>query len=105
MSLDIIALFFSDGRKVKDVALGSEHTICLATDNTLWAWGWNEHSNTGIQSETDIFLPTLVPIPRSGTITHIFAGGAHNFIVADGKVIEPDDKMVDSESFISIDEN
>lgn len=99
-----MVLNFSDCRQVKDVALGSEHTICLATDNTLWAWGWNEHSNTGIQSDKNIFLPTFVPIQRSGTITHIFAGGAHNFIITDGKVIEPDDTG-DSESIISIDEN
>lgn len=71
------------GRQVKDVALGSEHTICLANDNTLWAWGWNEHCNTGIQSEGSIFKPTLVPVTMNNNevITQIYSGSAHNFIV------------------------
>lgn len=81
-------MFISDGRKAKDVALGSEHTICLATDNTLWAWGWNEHCNTGIPSERDIFLPTLVPIENKTIITKVFAGGAHNFIINDSKAVD-----------------
>ncbi|CAG4998038.1 unnamed protein product [Parnassius apollo] len=72
-----------DNRKVKDVALGSEHTICLSEDNTLWAWGWNEHANTGISLEPVISFPTIVPIKfnKDEIITQIYAGGAHNFIV------------------------
>ncbi|XP_072936974.1 secretion-regulating guanine nucleotide exchange factor [Epargyreus clarus] len=74
-----------DGRNVADVALGAEHTICLADDNTLWAWGWNEHSNTGTASEDYIFAPTLVPfdINDNTKITQISAGGAHNFVVTE----------------------
>ncbi|KAG6463353.1 secretion-regulating guanine nucleotide exchange factor [Manduca sexta] len=79
-----------DGRQVKDIALGSEHTICLATDNTLWAWGWNEHLNTGIKSadeEKYIGKPTLVPleINSNSIITQIYCGGAQNFIVTEEK--------------------
>lgn len=68
-----------------DIALGSEHTICLATDNTLWAWGWNEHCNTGLDLGDKIHQPTLVPIEidTSSVITQIYAGGAHNFIVTE----------------------
>ncbi|KAL4712992.1 hypothetical protein ACJJTC_012062 [Scirpophaga incertulas] len=75
-------------RTVKDVALGSEHTICLATDNTLWAWGWNEHANTGTNAEEKcIFSPVQVPIEIDDnyTILQIYAGGAHNFVVIDKK--------------------
>ncbi|CAK1602854.1 unnamed protein product [Parnassius mnemosyne] len=74
-----------DNRKVKDVALGSEHTICLSEDNTLWAWGWNEHANTGISLEPVISFPTIVPIKcnKDEIITQIYAGGAHNFIVTE----------------------
>ena len=67
------------------MALGSEHTICLATDNTLWAWGWNEHFNTGIDLGNQIVQPTLVPleIDKSSKITQIYAGGAQNFVVTE----------------------
>lgn len=71
--------------KVKDIALGSEHTLCLAEDNTLWSWGWNEHANTGISMEPVISIPTLVPFNYElDNITQIYSGGAHNFIVTKG---------------------
>lgn len=77
--------FVKDDRQIKDVALGSEHTICLAADNTLWAWGWNEHANTGTGSGDAVFHPTLVPLElnQTSTITQIYAGGGHNFMVTE----------------------
>lgn len=85
-------IFILEGRDVKDVALGSEHTICLATDNTLWAWGWNEHANTGTGGEEYIFQPTRVYIGGIGeaVITQVYAGGAHNFIYTNGKDVSFD---------------
>lgn len=73
-----------EGRHIKDVAIGSEHALCLATDNTIWAWGWNEHANTGINAtQLHISKPTLVPfnIESNFTITQLYCGSAHNFIV------------------------
>uniref|UniRef100_A0A1E1WS97 Uncharacterized protein n=1 Tax=Pectinophora gossypiella TaxID=13191 RepID=A0A1E1WS97_PECGO len=74
---------FTGDRQVKNVALGSEHTICLATDNTLWAWGWNEHANTGTDGGDCVSFPTRVPldIDTNTVITNIYAGGASNFII------------------------
>ncbi|XP_026488506.2 secretion-regulating guanine nucleotide exchange factor [Vanessa tameamea] len=73
-----------DDRQVEDVALGSEHTLCMATDKTVWAWGWNEHANTGLPyTEEFIRCPTQVPIVTKSKIKQIFAGGAHNFVVID----------------------
>ncbi|XP_026726909.1 ultraviolet-B receptor UVR8 [Trichoplusia ni] len=71
------------GRHVQDIALGSEHVLCLATDNSLWAWGWNEHYNTGMNTEDNRQLPTVVPLETNATITQIYAGGAFNFIVTE----------------------
>lgn len=70
------------------MALGSEHSICLATDNTLWAWGWNEHCNTGISSQDNILKPTLMPldISKNSLITQIYSGSAHNFIVVEESI-------------------
>lgn len=87
-----------DGREVKNVALGSEHTICLATDNTVWAWGWNEHGNTGTNKGDNVFIPTPVPIEMSSTtiITQVYAGGAQNFIVTECNDAEKSDKIEDN---------
>ncbi|OWR55345.1 putative Sergef protein [Danaus plexippus plexippus] len=79
----IIHINLPGGRQVKDIVLGSEHTVCLATDNTLWAWGWNEHGNTGTSLGDCIFQPVRVPIDSKIKISQIYAGSAHNFIVTD----------------------
>ncbi|GBP69986.1 Ultraviolet-B receptor UVR8 [Eumeta japonica] len=81
-------------RQPKDIALGSEHTICLATDNTFWAWGWNEHGNTGTGSDDAIFEPKLVQIElKTNVISQIYAGGGHNFIVIDETNVSPDEDI------------
>lgn len=88
-----------DGRQVKDVALGSEHTLCLATDNTLWAWGWNEHNNLGMKTEQEyVKTPTMVPLEAIGNVQIIalYAGGAHNFIVTEPIEKESDNKVKNS---------
>ncbi|CAK1544160.1 unnamed protein product [Leptosia nina] len=81
----IINITLPDKRQVKDIVLGSEHTVCLATDNTLWAWGWNEHANTGTSLGDFIFHPTCIPLKLEidSKITQIYAGGAHNFVVSE----------------------
>lgn len=75
---------FSDNRRVADIAIGSEHTLCLADDNMLWAWGWNEHANTGTNMKDDfVYLPTQVLLENHLNISKIYAGGAHNFVITD----------------------
>ncbi|XP_063376530.1 secretion-regulating guanine nucleotide exchange factor-like [Cydia fagiglandana] len=96
----IVKVNLPDNRMVQDIALGSEHTICLATDNTLWAWGWNEHANTGTDSGEHVFQPTqvLLNMKPNEKITQIYAGGAHNFIYIEDTKQEVDlvtEKSVD----------
>ncbi|KAM3964806.1 uncharacterized protein ACR2FA_001200 [Aphomia sociella] len=96
----IINVKLPDDRHIIDVALGSEHTICLASDNTLWAWGWNEHANTGTNLEDNVFVPTLIPIEGvNSQITGIYAGGAHNFVTIESEksvvTIESEKNFVD----------
>ncbi|VVD01437.1 unnamed protein product [Leptidea sinapis] len=79
---NIIHVQLPDKRQVRDVVLGSEHTICLADDNTLWAWGWNEHSNTGTKSGELVLCPTLIPVDIQIKVEKIFSGGAHNFMLS-----------------------
>lgn len=64
----------------------------MATDNTLWAWGWNEHCNTGIKSDSNILKPTLLPLDlsKNSIITQIYSGSAHNFIIIEESNVESD---------------
>jgi protein ATS1 len=32
---------------VREMAIGSEHAVCLTDDGTVIAWGWGEHGNCG----------------------------------------------------------
>lgn len=38
---------------VDDFAMGAEHGI-LKSNNAIYAWGWNEHRNCGIDSDDDV---------------------------------------------------
>ncbi|XP_013182917.2 uncharacterized protein LOC106143663 isoform X1 [Amyelois transitella] len=93
----IIKINLPDDREVKDVALGSEHTVCIATDNTLWAWGWNEHANTGTGTCDSVNTPTLVPLDiGANKISTVFAGGAQNFVIV---TLNTETKTISDETF------
>ncbi|XP_048485147.1 ultraviolet-B receptor UVR8 [Plutella xylostella] len=95
----LVNVSLPDDRQIKDIAIGSEHTICLAADNTLWAWGWNEHANTGTGSGDAVFHPTLVPIDTgdNSLIMRVYAGGGHNFVVTSKPVKEEENGASDCE--------
>lgn len=66
---------------VQKLSLGSEHSVCLAADGSVWAWGWNEHANTGTGGTFDnVKEPQSVKIDNN-SIVNIFSGAGHNFIV------------------------
>jgi alpha-tubulin suppressor-like RCC1 family protein len=44
----------------KAVAGGESHTIALASDKTLWSWGWNQNGQLGLNDYTSI----IITIPR-----------------------------------------
>lgn len=61
---------------------GSEHTLAVR-NNTLLAWGWNEHGNCA-SNEESVFEPQIVPIP-DGTISIIGAGCASSWVGIDSQ--------------------
>ena len=63
------------------VAAGSQHSLALKADGTVWAWGWGEFGQLGDGSATDRWMPVQVG-PLAGVIA-IAAGAAHCLALKD----------------------
>jgi prepilin-type N-terminal cleavage/methylation domain-containing protein len=72
------------------VAAGENHTIALASDGKLYAWGSNYVNQLGDGTDVDRESPDLVDMSgvlEGKTITQIVAGAEHNLVLAsDGTV-------------------
>ena len=67
----------------KTVSYGGIHTLAIQTDGTLWAWGYNNTGQLGINSSiaTDILSPTLVSGPIGASWAAIAAGAYHSLAI------------------------
>lgn len=45
------------------IAAGSEHSLVILQDGTVWAWGRNFHGQLGVGDTRDRALPTAVDVP------------------------------------------
>eukprot|EP00301_Raphidiophrys_heterophryoidea_P007638 c12928_g1_i4.p1 GENE.c12928_g1_i4~~c12928_g1_i4.p1 ORF type:complete len:611 (-),score=150.01 c12928_g1_i4:3-1784(-) len=48
---------------VVDVSCGSRHTIVLTDKGDVYVWGWNAFGQLGLNSFTNVFEPTRLPLP------------------------------------------
>ncbi|WP_027087936.1 fibronectin type III domain-containing protein [Cohnella panacarvi] len=72
---------------VKSVDAGSNFTIALKTDGTLWAWGSNECGIFGVSSPTRSYSRTPVQVKWLSDIVEVAVGDKHAIALgADGKV-------------------
>lgn len=70
-----------DGIDIVAVAAGDAHTLALASDGTIYSWGWNEEGQLGIGMAAYGYVPAKVyNIPR---ITAITAGYAYSVALAE----------------------
>jgi alpha-tubulin suppressor-like RCC1 family protein len=60
------------------VACGADHTIALANDGTVVAWGYNGYGQLGINSTATTYGYTPAKVLNLSGITAISAGGHHN---------------------------
>lgn len=68
---------FTYSQSAKDMTVGSEHGVLLDDQNCVYAWGWGEHGNCGLQSGNDL---TELFRTQQETVTLIFGGCATTFI-------------------------
>ena len=80
-----------DGKTIMQVAAGATHSLALATDGTIYAWGKNEYGQLG--NDSTINSPVPVAVKTTGTpmdgkkIIQIHAGYEHSLALAsDGTV-------------------
>jgi alpha-tubulin suppressor-like RCC1 family protein len=77
-------------RKAIAVAAGANHSLALASDGTLLAWGRNSSGQLGNNSTTQSTVPVAVTssgVLSGRTVVAIAAGGAHSLaLCSDGKV-------------------
>jgi alpha-tubulin suppressor-like RCC1 family protein len=78
------------GKTITAFAAGESHTLALASDGTVYAWGKNSHGQLGNNLTTDSHVPVAVDMSGvlSGkTITAVVAGAEHSIALAsDGSV-------------------
>jgi len=78
------------GKTITQVAAGSNHTIALASDGTVYTWGFNAVGQLGNGSVTDSNFPVAVDtsgVLSGKTITQVAAGYYHSIALAsDGTV-------------------
>ena len=78
------------GKTIKAVAAGGYHSIALASDGTVYTWGYNNYGQLGNNSTTQSTIPVAVYVSGvlSGkTIKAVAAGSYHSIALAsDGTV-------------------
>jgi alpha-tubulin suppressor-like RCC1 family protein len=74
------------------IAAGDGHTVALASDSTVWAWGWNSRGQLGDNTTTDRRAPVQVKDVAGtgvfGLVVGIGAGASHTLAIrASGGVV------------------
>jgi len=73
------------GLSVKAIAAGSEHSLALASDGTVWAWGRNREGQLG--DGTTINRSTPVQVGGLSGVVAVTAGNDHSLVLKrDGTV-------------------
>lgn len=84
--------------KIVDICCGSEHTLALTSDGSVWAWGWNEHGMCGVFCDeliqkidcnwSIVNKPKLIKIDNFDNLcrfnTRIGCGYGHSLLYFDG---------------------
>ena len=80
-----------DGKKIIQIHAGYEHSLALASDGTVYAWGRNNYGQLGKNDATDAHIPAAVRTlgtPMAGKIiVQLAAGNSQSIALAsDGTV-------------------
>ena len=65
---------------LRSLAAGSEHFLGLSWTNEVFAWGWNEHGNCGVEDLRDVTYLNKLSLPKDEKPTFIAAGCGTSFI-------------------------
>ena len=77
------SIYSGNGLQVKALAAGSDYTLALMSDGTVWAWGDNSYGQLGDGTTVSRFVPEQVPGLKN--VVAIAAGRLHTVaLLADG---------------------
>lgn len=85
------ALAFDEDSSIKMLATGSEHTVALLDDGSVWAWGNNQYGQIGDGTTTARQMPVMViapPMASETGVASIAVGANHSLaVLADGTLL------------------
>jgi len=73
----------SQGLKLKKVACGWLHSLAIAEDGQLFAWGMSHYNQLGHQNLSNCLLPKEVEVFKGMNVTHAAAGVYHSIVLTD----------------------
>ena len=65
------------GKTAVYAAAGAGHTLCITTDGSLFAWGFNFCGQLGVGDREERRVPTLVTGLQGKQVAHVAAGSNH----------------------------
>jgi alpha-tubulin suppressor-like RCC1 family protein len=68
-------------KKVAQIAAGWNHSLALTESGDLYACGYGAHGQLGLGDKESKTQFTLVSQMQNKSITSIFAGGSHSWVV------------------------
>lgn len=72
------------GIKARFAAAGSDHCICVAEDGKAWSWGFSANYQTGLGTDEDVEVATMIDntAVREKKLNWAGAGGQYSVITA-----------------------
>ena len=71
-----------NGVTITNIVGGGDHNLALASNGTVWAWGYNNFGQLGNATNTSSNVPVQVSLPSGVTITNIASGSAFSLALA-----------------------
>jgi len=74
-----------DGKKIIQIAAGSNHNLLLADDGSVFGFGWNNLGQTGVGASDEYFIAKPIDSANLAgkTITEVAAASFHSLLLAD----------------------
>jgi alpha-tubulin suppressor-like RCC1 family protein len=72
---------------ITNIAAGQTHSLALASNGVVWAWGDNGYGALGNGTYADSNIPVQVSLPGGVTITNIAGGWNHSLALASNGVV------------------
>lgn len=81
--------FSSNNLRVRSIASGCTHVICLTENSRVFVWGCGEYGRLGLGDEEDRYEPSEIKLDLYGHVCRdVFAGSDTSFILTNkGKVL------------------